>query len=62
MTTYKVRYKLYKRSRQTYITSVKADNSFDAVKAVALRIWNYPFHLISVFEAGDQRAQEAALA
>ena len=62
MTTYKVRYKLYKRSRQTYITSVKADNSFDAVKAVALKIWNYPFHLISVFEAGDQRAQEAALA
>lgn len=50
MTTYKVRYKLYKRSRQTYITSVKADNSFDAVKAVAFRIWNYPFHLIAVFE------------
>ena len=42
--------------------TVKADNSFDAVKAVALKIWNYPFHLISVFEAGDQRAQEAALA
>lgn len=62
MTTYKVRYKLYKRSRQTYITSVKAENPFDAFCAVARRIWRYPFHIISIFEAGDQRAQEAALA
>lgn len=47
--TYKVSYKLYKRSRQIRTEKVSADNRIAAQLAIALKYQKYPFQFVSFF-------------
>ncbi len=55
MRTWEVRYKLYRRSRRIDVIKVVAETNIEAVMAVILKIWRYPFKLVSVYEVkGDK--------
>ena len=51
MKEYKVRYKLFSRSRQTRTEKVRAANQFIAAAELYVKYWKYPIGIISVFPA-----------
>jgi hypothetical protein len=47
---WEVNYRLWKRARRSDRTiKVQAKNAIAAAEIVALRIWKYPFHIVSIF-------------
>ncbi len=53
MKEYKIRYKLYSRSRQTRTEKVQAEGRFSAAADIFCKYRKYPIHMVSVYPVGD---------